>query len=110
MKRAIFALFEASKIPLVRIWVDSWQARGWSPALISPREVEEAGSFRKAVAHRRGNAMSDLSEINFSGSPRGPLRSVRFGKKGWLTAPLVRFPTGTTEAEIYSCGRKLCLA
>ena len=109
--RRVFAVFESSKVALVRVWIDSWAARGWSPQLISPREIEEAGSVPQALRRRaRGGAVTDLLAINFSGRPRDSLRAVRLGRRGWQSAPVVRFPAGTSEADVFSCGRKLCLA
>ena len=108
----VFAPFDESKVGILRLWVDSWAARGWSPRLLSPNEIRDAGgSAKKAVARRAGNALLlDLGVINFSHNCSSRLRVVAAGRRGWKAATLVRFPAGATPDDILNCGRKLCLS
>lgn len=106
----VFAAFSESKASLASLWIRSWEARGWAARILSAREVQEAGNVRKAVVRRSRASflLSDLQVINFSlPAKRGPaFRAVRFGKRGWKTAGLVRF---SSVGEVYACGRPLCL-
>ncbi len=105
----VFAVFSEDTVELVRLWSDSWRSRGWHPRLISEKEIEEAGSVRKAVKLRGGGILVDVMVINFDYPVRNcpRLRAVRHGKPGWDEAPLVRFSKGTTEQAIRDCGRSL---
>jgi hypothetical protein len=112
--KQIFAVFTQAEAHLVRLWVDSWAARGWAPQLISAKEVEECGSPKRA-AQRRGGPRAEvvpLCTLNFGCpvSAKHPLRPARYGKRGWLSAGLVRFPVDMTEDRLAGCGRTLCLA
>ena len=102
----VFAAYSREKVGIVRVWAESWAARGWSPRLISPKEIREFGSPRKAAEARGGGILTDLLTINFAGR-RHPLKSRRFGRPGWEDAPLVRFTPGTDESSIRECGRCL---
>jgi len=111
--KQIFAVFTTAEAHLVRLWVDSWQARGWEPQIISAKEVGDFGSALCAAKHRGGPRAQvvPLCVLNFDlHASSGALRAVRYGKRGWLTAPLVRFPVDMTESRIAGCGRPLCLS
>jgi hypothetical protein len=113
--KQIFAVFTQAEAHLVRLWVDSWAARGWAPQLISAKEVEEMGSARRAAVRRCSVADAQvvpLCVLNFNCpvTAKRPLRPVRYGKRGWLSAGLVRFPVDMTEDRLAGCGRTLCLA
>ena len=105
----VFAVFSERKAGLVGIWAHSWEARGWTPRLISEREVEACGSVRAALRARGGGLLSDLQVINYSYPvrKRPRRRIVRVGLPGWLTARLVRFSPDDTEARVRECGREL---
>ena len=110
MTHFVFAIFSEPKAALASLWIRSWEARGWAARILSAREVQEAGSVRKAVVRRNRASflISDLQVINFSlPAKRGPaFRAIWFGKRGWKTARLVRF---SSVGEVYACGRPLCL-
>ena len=110
MTHFVFAAFSESKAELVSLWIRSWEARGWKARILSIREIEEAGDLGKAVWKRlpRGGRIVDLRTINFSLPAKKDqnLRAIRFGKRGWKTAGLVRF---SSVGEVYACGRPLCL-
>jgi hypothetical protein len=106
----VFAVFSELESDFVSLWIRSWEARGWTARILSAREIQEAGSAWEAVWKRRGHGgpIVDLQTINFSlPAKKGQkLRAVRFGKRGWKTAGLVRF---SSVGEVYACGRALCL-
>jgi len=106
----VFAKYSGDLVSLVRIWSRSWESRGWEPRLLSAKEIEEAGSVKRAIEARGGGRLTHLLVINFSHDPDGDSRGpVRIGRRRWKTAGLVRFPGGTTEADIIGCGRELIL-
>jgi hypothetical protein len=99
----VFADYEESEAPLLRVWVRSWTARGWEPRLLSypPTRFHpqmKPGTFLKVLPR----------VINFSFRPsrKGLPRVIGYGKRGWKTAALVRFPAGTTEDQVLTCGRE----
>ncbi len=101
----IFAVFSERKAGLVRIWARSWSDRGWAPRLISPKEVNVHGSVKAAVHARGGGLLGDIQVINVSYPVRRrPVRRVVwFGRTGWRSARLLRFPVGTLEEDIRGC-------
>ena len=103
----IFAVFSGCKAGLVKVWAESWEARGWTPQLLSEREVKAHGSAGKAAKVRGGGLLGDLRVINFSYPvrKRPRRRVVWFGSPGWETARLVRFVSDTTEQQVRGCGR-----
>jgi hypothetical protein len=111
--KQIFAVFSSAEAHLVRLWVDSWHARGWEPQLISAKEIEEHGSAKEAARQRGGPkaALVSLGVLNFNCpvTAARPLRPVRYGKRGWRSAGLVRFHADMTEDRLAGCGRTLCL-
>jgi hypothetical protein len=105
----VFAVYSPRKAWLVRVWAESWDARGWSAKLLTEREVRERGTPRRAAKARGGGLLTDLCVINFScrARSRDPRKSIRFGKPGWERAGLVRFSVSETEQQIRDCGRPL---
>lgn len=88
----VIARYCEKDLPLARIWLRSWKARGWRTG------VRLAG---KGIS---------LRVINFSLPRRGApekLVSKKFGSRGWESSPLVKFPAGATEEDVLSCGRPL---
>ena len=111
MTHFVFAVFSELESDFVSLWIRSWEARGWTARILSAREIQEAGGPWEAVCRRRrtsGGHLVDLQTINFSlPAKKGQkLRAVRFGKRGWKTAGLVRF---SSVDEIFACERVLCL-
>jgi hypothetical protein len=105
----LFAEYSERKVGLVRVWMKSWTARGWEPQLLSRKEVLEAGNPQKAARARGGGAVGDASVINYGYRARkgAAPRVKQFGKPGWESADLVRFPAGATESQVLECGRCL---
>jgi hypothetical protein len=105
----VFAVFSESLAGLVKVWAQSWAARGWRPQLISERELEALGSPEAAAKARGGGLLADVRVINFSYPARHTpkRRAVQHGRNGWLAAPLVRFPSSATEEDVRGCGRPL---
>lgn len=106
----ILAVYRAVDAGLIRLWERSWRARGWTPGLLSPKEVESC-SARAAAATRRASLVCNARTINFSYRvPRArPVRIKykKFGTAGWQSADVVQFPAGMTEADILQCGRRI---
>jgi hypothetical protein len=107
--KKVFAAYSREKVGLVRVWMESWERRGWRPQLLSVKEIQGAGSVRKAAEDRGGGVLADLLIINFGfwSRDRAPLRSTRINRAGWESAALVRFSPGASETEIRECGRCL---
>ena len=75
-----FAVFSEGKAGLIRVWAQSWEARGWRPQLLTSRELEEHGSARKAAKNRGGGLLTDLCVINFSCRSRSPGETAEVSK------------------------------
>lgn len=89
----IFTVYSEAQAGILRLWAQSWKARGWTPKLVT-RKKEKQGRFSYSFV------------INFSQRPtRKPLRPVKFGARGWQDAPLVRFPETVTVQQVLDCGR-----
>jgi hypothetical protein len=100
----IFARFDpADPHPLARVWAKSWEANGWTVKLIIPSEDSRAMERR---AGRRKHRLSTFNDINFSQSPKAPIRRAKLGTRSWLTAGIVEFPAGSTEETVRNSGRK----
>lgn len=54
----VFAVYEPEHAHRIREWVGHWEAEGWTPQLISQRELREAGSIRKAIKKRAGKSVT----------------------------------------------------
>ncbi len=105
----VFAVYSEPLAGIVKVWAQSWKARGWKPQLLTPDEVGEHGGPRAAARKRGGGFLTHLRTINF-GHPADahrPARTARLGVRGWLEAPLVRFPESVTEQSIRECGRSI---
>lgn len=89
MASKVLARFKEADLPLARLWLRSWKARGWRTGV----------SFTEGISFR---------VINF-GLPRrgftGKFKTKNYGSPGWETAPLVKFPATATEAQVLACGR-----
>lgn len=110
----MFAFFDPdAPHPLLRLWIKTWSARGWTPRLILPSETETGLSLRQAANRRGGGVVTTAGEINFSRKPRTKHPTKRnFGDPGWQKADTVVFARGPlgiepTEEEILHCGRAL---
>lgn len=107
----VLTLYSPRDIDIFRIWERSWRKRGWRPGLIAPKEVQRYPSVRAAAKARHCKLICTPHLINFGlRRPRktpAKLSFTRFGSRGWLTAPLVRFPDNFSEAQILNCGRAL---
>jgi len=101
----VFAVYDSSKLDLIRVWARSWEARGWEPRLLSPREVKSQ-SVEKLVKEKGGGFLYDLDVVNFSWScgSTPPKGIARHGKRGWESAKLVRFES---EQQVLDCGRAI---
>ena len=84
----------------MRLWVLSWAARGWQPRVLLSDEDYD-GLFVTP------------DTINFSHKStrkrQYSLHMATFGRDGWDTHSLVRFPDAQTDDDILACGRPLDL-
>lgn len=105
----VFAVYSEPLAGIVKVWSQSWKARGWKPQLLAPDEVAEHGSARAAARERGGGFRADLRVINFSLRPgaKGGKLAVCQGAPGWLNSPLVSFPESVTDQAIRECGRSI---
>lgn len=103
----VFAVFSEGKAGLVKVWARSWESRGWAARLISRGEILRHRSARAAVRARGGGVLVDLEVINFSHRRNHRPRTVVWGRPGWMSAPLVRFPGNATTEVVAQCGRAL---
>jgi len=86
----VIARYCEADLPLARIWLRSWKARGWKTGI----------RFDTGISFRIINFSHRLRD-------RGRPKAKKYGTRGWLNAPLVKFPPGTTEADVINCGRPL---
>lgn len=90
--KKVLARYREADLPLARLWLRSWKARGWRTGI----------SFTQGISFRT---------INFGlprrGSDPGKFKTKRFGARGWETAPLVCFPDSATEEQVLACGRRI---
>jgi len=97
----IYTRFDENRPGVIRLWVRSWSARGWTPRLLIGDEVAPGLEI-------------PCDWINFSSrNPRSTpkARDIAwefFREPGWQIQPVVSFP-GATEEEILACGRSLNL-
>lgn len=105
----VFAVFSERKAGLIKVWSRSWEAHGWTPQLISSKELAVMGSVRAAARARGGGLLADLQVINFDyPSRKRPRRRIlAYGCPGWEKARLVQFPSEATEEDVQKCGRPL---
>lgn len=82
----VFIQFEHGKVDVLRVAMRSWSRRGWT---VKINLIPDPS--------RGLNVLS--RDINYS-FKRGKMRRVRFGKRGWKTAAVVRFPEFVTEDQI----------
>lgn len=116
----VYTLFSPKHAHMLRLWSLSWERRGWTTRLLTPRDVEKHGSVARAMKGRAGIFVPP-TVINFSmaAPKRGQLPVIRgypvkagkiapkvtgFGKRHWDTMPLVSFKR---EFEVLNCGRPL---
>jgi hypothetical protein len=101
MPHKVFAPYIPELSHLVRLWSRSWEAQGWTPQLISEREVYVAGSIRRALRKRKGRILVSLATINLSRTPRTKAQAGTFRPgKDLSKFNVVRFPGTLTEEEI----------
>ena len=102
----VFAVYDSNKLDLIRVWTRSWEARGWEPRLLTPREVK-LHSIDKLIREKGGGFLYELSVVNFSwdcGTSPAPRCIARYGKRGWESAKLVKFES---EQQVLDCGRAI---
>jgi len=104
----VFALYRPELAEFIPAWIKSWTAHGWTPQIITEREVKIYGGAKQALKARGGRLLIGLNVINFS--YRCPkkypkkLDICEACRPGWETAPLLKFGTLWT---LLNFGRKL---
>src|SRR6185503_6715530 len=96
----VYTTFDPDRPTVLRLWVRTWAARGWTPRLLLSGEKSPAGHPHVAC---------DCINFDFHWTtrPYAHLRARRAGAKGWGTAPIVRFPFAATDEDIFAWGRAL---
>jgi hypothetical protein len=108
---------------LLRLWVRSWRARGWTPRILTIQNAARHKQFdtlghdfrewpRLAMEAEGIKWLSDIHAINFSFTPRefrksGAPRAQHFHSAGWENAPVILFENVQDPEVIEQCGRPL---
>jgi hypothetical protein len=90
----VFLVYNRRHLETLRMVAQSWTRHGWDVRLRMPR-----------TRVRKRAVLMDARVVNFGLRPGQPRKISTFGKKGWQTARLVRFPSGKLD-DILTCGRK----
>lgn len=91
----VFITYTLDEGPRFRLAAKSWERRGWEVRIAYPG---------KRVP--KGSRVVPSNWINFA-FKRGRLKASNFGRRGWDSAPVVKFPKTATEIEILTCGRAI---
>lgn len=98
----VFTLFDPATAGLLRVWARSWANRGWTPRLLTARDVKR--HTPQEVAEKRRGVFVPPGVINFH-FKKNPMPFTRaFKETGWEGAALVKFET---EDEVLNCGRPI---
>lgn len=95
----VFTLYTAAQAPALRLWARSWKKNGYTPKLITAREVIEYRGIRRTIRKRGGGIFVVPGAFNVS-HRRGKPSVRKFGARGWQKAAVVLFPAGTEERTI----------
>jgi hypothetical protein len=91
----VFTLYSEPHARNLRLWIRSWQQRGYRPQLISVRELD--GATIKRVVRRRGGGLFVKPGAFNLGHKRGKPTCKNFGTHGWQRAAVVIFPPEVSE-------------
>lgn len=84
---------------IINIAIRSWSAHGFDVKLLLPGMPDPSTGL-----------VVNPCQINFGFRKAKKLfkRSTRkYGTRGWMTAPVVEFPPGTSDTVVLNCGRSL---
>jgi len=114
---------ESNQPHMLRLWVRSWTARGWTPRILTVRNAEKHPRYDQLKHDYRNLCMMaaeatnvkwvcPIEAINFSFTPRmfrkqGAPLARQFGSVGWESSPVVHFPNIHDMSLIEHCGRPL---
>lgn len=114
---------DASQPHMLRLWVRSWSARGWTPRILTVRNAEKHPRYEDLKHDYRNLCMMaaeaakvkwvcPIDAINFSFTPAmfrksGVPAPRHFHAAGWETAPVVDFSNIHDMSIIEHCGRPL---
>lgn len=97
----VFTLYSAAYARNLRLWAESWENNGYTPQLISLREL--MGRTIKQVVRRRGGGLVVRpGDFNVS-LRRGKPVKRRHGAPGWRKASVVNFTPDVDEKTILEC-------
>lgn len=106
---------------LIRLWCKSWEARGWTPRILTVRNAQKHPRFKQAhpddycylafeLVRGKSKMLVPSYEINFGYTPRDWNTRSRnisfFPSQGWEEASCVLFENCAPEV-ILNCGRKI---
>jgi hypothetical protein len=114
---------DPSQASILRLWVRSWSARGWSPRILTVRNAAKhprfdvLGRISSNLPHLAAEVekvrwLVPIEAMNFSFTPAmhrksGTPRIHHFHSVGWESAPVVDFPNVHDADLIEHCGRPL---
>ena len=97
----VFTVYVPQAAGSLRLWARSWKQNGYTPKLITPREVREHGGIKHAVRKRGGGIFVIPGAFNIC-HRRGKPSVKKHGSRGWEAAAIVRFSLDAPESLILS--------
>lgn len=91
----VFLVYNRNHLEALRKVSSSWEKHGWNVRLYLPRTHQRP---KRAI-------LMDCRVVNFGLRPGQRRLISTYGKKGWQSAKLVKFPSGKLD-EILTCGRE----
>ena len=92
----VFLRYNRRHLEALRLVCESWEACGWKVRIHLP------------VTHKtpKRAVMVDSRVVNFGCRPGQRRKIAVYGRKGWQSARLVKFPSGKLD-DILTCGRNV---
>ena len=98
----VFSLYCSAYAKHLRLWIRSWRQNGYTPKLITLRELENGNTLKSVVRRRGGGVLVSGGTFNIS-HRRGKVKKKAYGTAGWESAPVVVFPADVSESVILEC-------
>lgn len=114
---------DPNQATILRLWVRSWEARGWKPKILTVQNASRHPQYEKLKADPRElprlaaesvgvKWITPWHAINFSFKPRdfkkfGSPKIIHFHSAGWESSAVVDFPNVHDPDVIEHCGRPL---
>jgi hypothetical protein len=112
MLHNVFTVYDERHLDRLRIWARSWSAQGWTPRLLTARDLgsddrprSKSKAIEAAIRKKGGGFYFEDTIINYGWRPGAKPAKVRtYNTRGWMDAALIRFPEDATENFIINCG------